>query len=177
MTRRAAPARWITVSPSAEQFEAEYAGADALSTEVIINAVRVGDQLTGRVNDYVRARGLPSATAFVALEVLRGADRPLMPSELADAMFVARGTMTGLLDTLERRGLVRRSVNPDNRRTMLVEILEPARVIMDDLVRELHPDEVEWTKVLTAAEKRTLLRLLGKLESHLSASADAEPTG
>ena len=46
----------------------------------------------------------------------------MSPSELGDRLIVTRSTVTGVLDSLERRGLVRRSPHPTDRRSVVVEI-------------------------------------------------------
>ena len=48
-------------------FEQEWDGARADATEVVLNVIRAGEALTALVDSFVRARGLPSATAAQGL--------------------------------------------------------------------------------------------------------------
>jgi len=65
----------------------------------------------------------PLSLTFVEYTVLRVLDpAPLSPSKLADAVVRTTGGMTKLVDRLERRGLVRRVPDANDRRGVLVEL-------------------------------------------------------
>ncbi|MEY2463907.1 MAG: hypothetical protein QOH64_2045, partial [Acidimicrobiaceae bacterium] len=59
--------------------------------------------------------------------ILDGSDRPLCPNELGERRLVTRGTVTGVLDSLEERGLVVRTPHPDDRRMLLIELTAKGR--------------------------------------------------
>ena len=50
--------------------------------------------------------------------------------ELAELLSCTRATMTGIVDTMEKKGLVSRSPNPDDRRSLLVTLTEKGRVLL-----------------------------------------------
>lgn len=150
-----------------EGFEDEWPGASARATELVINLVRAGDVLTTRVDAFVRGYGLPSATSFVVLEVLRGEGGPLRPSIVADRCFLSRPALSSALDTLERRGLVSRSMHPDDRRSALVEITPEGKRVMEGLLPEIHRAEVAWASCFSERQQETLIRQLGALQRHL----------
>ena len=55
----------------------------------------------------------------------------MTPVSIAARLFVTTGTMSTVLDTLERRGFVERSRHPDDRRKVLVHLhpeVQAARV-------------------------------------------------
>ena len=47
--------------------------------------------------------------------------------EFADFMVCSRATITGIIDTLERKGLVERKTNPEDRRSLLATLTEEGR--------------------------------------------------
>jgi DNA-binding MarR family transcriptional regulator len=101
---------------------------------------------------------------------------PRTPAELADAAGVTRATMTGLIDTLERDGLVRREPDPDDRRMMSVRLTPKA----EDFVAALLPAHFRIMARLMAplseTERKTLVALLTKIlqsASELTATAPA----
>lgn len=96
-----------------------------------------------------------TAPSNVTLEILRGAREPLPPHVISQRLCVTRGTVTGVLDTLEQHGLVRRLAHPDDRRKLLVEITEPAVRLLDDLLPRLHRLEREWLDCLSPSEQET----------------------
>lgn len=72
-------------------------------------------------------------------------------------------TVTGLVQTLEKKGLIERKVNPDDSRS---KILCPTQKTIDmkDLLYSLGEQlEEALTGVLTSQEKQELLMLLNKL--------------
>src|SRR4051794_31989646 len=105
------------------------------------------------------------------LAVVEGAGQPLEPSVIAERLTVTTGSMTSLLDNLEKRGLVRRLPHPEDRRKLLIDITPEARAIVEEMLPALHARERDVVgAALTASEQRTLLRYLAKLQQ---AAADA----
>jgi MarR family 2-MHQ and catechol resistance regulon transcriptional repressor len=92
--------------------------ANVAATEAAMNTIRTADMLFDRIGRLLRPLGV-SAAGGLALGILR--DHGTMPpSELGERLIVTRATVTGLLDSLERRGFVSRSANPADRRSLLV---------------------------------------------------------
>ena len=98
-----------------------------------------------------------------------GPPHRLSPTELADSTLVTTGTMTSRLDKLERRGLVRRIPNPDDRRGVVIELTDEGRAQVDALVAEHVANEEQMLSALSDREREQLQRLARKLLHHLSA--------
>ena len=157
-----------------DDFEDEYPGASALATECFANVWRAADLLMGLHNRHTLDQFKLSPSARGVLAVVEGAGQPLEPSVIAERLVVTTGSMTSLLDNLEKRGLVRREPHPDDRRKLLIDISAEGRAIVDELLPTLHAREREVIEdALTVAEQRTLLRLLAKLQR---AATDARST-
>jgi DNA-binding MarR family transcriptional regulator len=80
-----------------------------------------------------RARGVPAGppraltlSQFGLLELLRDQDSARV-RDLAEHAGVSPPTATRILDTLERRGLVRRRQSPEDRRGVSVTLTDPGR--------------------------------------------------
>ena len=86
--------------------------------------------------------------------------------DLAAASFTSRATITGIIDTMEKKGLVVRQANPADRRSLLVKLTPQGKSIRNDT-----PDLEKFYKSccfsLTEAELQQLSTLLEKLESTL----------
>ena len=137
-------------------FDGQFPDASRLATEVFINIGILVGAVQSMVERLLMAEGLPSAAAFNVLSVLGGDPEPLRPSVIASRMMVTRATMTGLLDTLERRGLVRRQPAPGDGRARAVALTARGREIVDRLVPAMHRFERE---LMTALPERELGRL------------------
>jgi DNA-binding MarR family transcriptional regulator len=105
---------------------------------------------------------------FVLLFLLR--DRPdgLAPHVLADRAGVTRGTITGLLDGLERDGLVRRTADPEDRRRVRVMLTTSGEAVTARAFQEHAGWIAGLTAGLSAEEQADLVRLLGKLRAGLA---------
>jgi DNA-binding MarR family transcriptional regulator len=165
----AADVNWLRVSPSPAAFERDSPGAEALATECAINLLHVRDLLWTRLDRLMRRRGIPSPSGFVILSILDGASTPLPPHVIAERMFLTPGTMTGLIATLDKRGYVTTATAPGRGRNVLISITDDGRRVHHETVRQLDPEVVKWLACLDPGEKVSLLRLLGKLATHLKA--------
>ena len=101
----------------------EFPDLDPSACEAFLHLLRAGDE-SARVIETQLARHNITQGRFSVLMILlnrcAGEAQSLGPAELADAAGVSRATMTGLIDTLERDGLVTCSWTRDSRRTKLI---------------------------------------------------------
>ena len=156
-----------------DDFEDEYPGASALATECYANLIRTSNLLLDLHNRLSLDEYQLSPSARSVLAVVEGAGQPLEPSVIAERLTVTTGSMTSLLDNLEKRGLVRRLPHPDDRRKLLIDITPAAQKIVDTLLPSLHAREREvMDAALSTDEQRMLLELVAKLQ-HAVAEAPA----
>ena len=91
------------------------------------------------------------------LAVIEGAAEPLTPSEISDRTLISSATMTSTLDRLERQGLVRRLPNPEDRRSVLVEVTEAGRDLCDRFLPGINALQIAVMSDLEPAERHQLL--------------------
>jgi len=103
------------------------------SADCVQSLQRIEGLLAGRMNNRFRPYGLSTATFNVIL-VLSRAGGSLSPCDIGEQLSVTRGTVTGLLDSLERQRLVRRTPHPKDRRMLLIELTNEGRNILDRLM-------------------------------------------
>lgn len=139
--------------------------------EAILNILRTSDQFQNRFGRLFREHGLTSSQ-YNVLRILRGEGQPLPCLEIAERMIQVVPAMTGLLDRLEKQGLISRDRCTQDRRGGYVALTAPGRAVLERLdapVQELHRQLVGH---MTRAELRELSRLLEKARSRLSPSAE-----
>src|SRR5680860_1598897 len=129
-----------------------YPGADKLAAECVVNLIRTESLVVTELDRLFRCHGL-SGPGFNVLMIIEGAGRPLSPYEIGDRRLVTRGTVTGLLDTLEKQGLVRRTPHPDDRRMLLIEITKQGRALLAEVRNELFPAQAEMMSALTERQR------------------------
>ncbi|HEX5300703.1 MAG TPA: MarR family transcriptional regulator [Streptosporangiaceae bacterium] len=156
-------------------FQDEYPGADITSTEAHASLIRTGQALIGELDRRIRLTcGVPQAAA-TALAVIDGAAEPLTPSQVSDRVVTASATMTSTLDLLERRGWIRRVPNPDDRRSVLIEITPAGRATADQLLPGIRTLERSILSALTPDERTQLLDLLAKVLARTAEVAGQHP--
>lgn len=71
-----------------------------------------------------------------------------------------------MLNTLERKGLVRRSRSDKDGRSVTIELTDYGHEVVGELFARNNAREAEWARALTARERGTLIRLLRKIRRH-----------
>jgi DNA-binding MarR family transcriptional regulator len=132
-----------------------------------MNTMRTADLLFDRIGRLLRPLGVSAAGGLV-LGVLR--DRgPITPSELGERLIVTRATVTGVVDSLERRGFARRRPNPDDRRSLLVEITPAGREVLQELRTLVHRNEKAWMAALDDAELEAYIGAHHRIQDRVAA--------
>jgi len=155
-------------------FEAEYPGGDASSTEAFASLVRAGTAALQELDRRIEASFDMGQPVGTVLAVLDGAAGPLTPTQISERVLVASATMTANLDLLERRGWIRRTSNPGDRRSVLVEITPDGRAIADRMLAGIRQVERSALEVLAPDERVQLLDLLARIMARI-ADMSAEP--
>ena len=155
-------------------FDDEFPGGDRSSTEAFATLARTGSAVLGELDRCILQSFDMSQAAATALAVVEGADRALTPSEISERVLVASATMTATLDLLEGRGWVIRRPNPEDRRSVLVEVTEEGRATADGMLAGIRIIEREVMSGLTNSERDQLLGLLDKVLAR-AAEVAAEP--
>lgn len=152
----------------------------SFNDEVEAVAVRIGKlhrYLKGTMQQAVAEVGLQDFE-YETLHSLMIRDTPgtASPTDLADELGVSGAGMTGRLDRLEQAGWVQRTVAPNDRRRVVVEITKSGADIWRRAMAIRGSQEEEMVGALTAKERATINRLLKKMTLHIEArSSDTSP--
>ena len=98
----------------------------ALSYELTREVMATADTFLRESQRLFRPHGL-TAAQYNVLNVLADADDGLSQRALGDILVVDRSNITGLLDRLEKSGLVKRTDHPDDRRIYQVSLTSAGR--------------------------------------------------
>ncbi|HET6875746.1 MAG TPA: MarR family transcriptional regulator [Acidimicrobiales bacterium] len=127
-----------------------------------------------------RQHGLSNAAAQT-LAIIEGAGGPLAPSIIAGRLMITTGSMTSLLDTLERRGLVRRQPHPSDRRQLLVHLTDEGQALVDAFLPEVVAVQTALVAGLSEADRAVVVHLTEQLAEAattinvMNAAAGAKP--
>jgi DNA-binding MarR family transcriptional regulator len=132
-------------------------------------------QLTGRLIRVASLIQAAFAQAFAPLGLnegdygvlvaLRraGAPHQLTPTDLARHQMMTSGGMTAAIDRLERKGLVTRRPNPNDRRGTLVGLTDEGRNVVDRAMELQAEVETRLVQALDHSDRSRLEQLLRKL--------------
>ncbi len=91
-----------------------------------------------------------------------------LPSELSEIIGVTRGTITGLLDGLEKQKYVERKIRKDeDRRKVRIVLTGAGRKFLDSFLPVHYRKMEKITEVLNENERLALRTILGKIEKGL----------
>ena len=124
---------------------------------------RLSSLLSREMEKTFAEYGLTSA-AFDVLATLRRAGEPygLSPGDLLNTMMITSGTMTHRVDQLEKAGLVSRTHNPEDGRSVIISLTEKGFAVIDAAVTAHVQTQARLTGVLSEEEKAALGALLTK---------------
>ncbi len=113
----------------------------SLEEETFLNLIQTADRLVRSVESLFKPSGL-SGTQFNVLRILRVAGDDGMPcGQICQQMITRDPDMTRLLDRLEKRGLIARSRDTNDRRIVRARITPTAvamLAILDEPLTALH---------------------------------------
>lgn len=163
----------------------EFPDLDPSAVEAFLHLLRTGDEVFGFNDRNLGVHNMSHGRFGVLMLLWRryaqmtsaGAASPdscaarslRTPAELADAAGVTRATMTGLIDTLERDGYVRREPDPNDRRMMSVLLTARGERFMHELLPGHFKSIAALMSTLSESERKTLVRLLGKVQQQAAA--------
>ena len=126
---------------------------------------RIEKKLNKWQRNTIKSSNLTPAQLFI-LTFLAG-EKKIALKDLAEACYCTKATITGIIDTMEKKGLVRRIPNPDDRRSLLAEITE-AGMELSESTDTIESNCSDCCSLLTTEETVQLSRLLHKLDQELN---------
>jgi DNA-binding MarR family transcriptional regulator len=127
---------------------------------------------------YFTRHGI-SGSQWAVLRNLRRAEEEegidgLRPGELSGRLLVRPPSVTGVIDRLQRMGLVTRQTSDSDQRAKLVGLTGAGRKLVER-IREGHAKRVQRVLgALSAPERKELHRLLERLGDHLESLAGSD---
>jgi DNA-binding MarR family transcriptional regulator len=100
-----------------------------------------------------------------ALRMITRSEEPPRMAEIADRLGIVPRSLTTVIDSLEAAGLVRREIDPRNRRAILLHLTERGTAVRDDLREARRRAAEDLFAPLPAQDRKALGGLLAVLDS------------
>lgn len=140
-----------------------------METNKYVDFVDVWNQIEGASSDFFYAklmeiglhRGQPKMLRFL------GEHDGCRQKEIADHFFLRAASVSGVLATLEKQGLITRKMNPKSRRETLVYLTDAGKEKLVQVERFYKEIDREWFREFSEEEYMQLMGLLRKLRGSL----------
>lgn len=142
---------------------------DPSACEAFLHLLRTGDEVFLCTDRNITRHGISHGRFGVLMllwgdcQNLEAGTRGVTPAELAEQSNVTRATMTGLIDTLERDGFVKRAADADDRRMMRVMLTRKAEKFLERMLPGHFQLMADLMAPLSQSERKTLVNLLNKI--------------
>jgi DNA-binding MarR family transcriptional regulator len=142
------------------------ASATPLEDQIFVALLKAADSLSSEADQLMKANGLTSAQ-YNVLRILRGAGAEGLPcNTIAERMISRDPDMTRLLDRMEKRELITRERQKEDRRVVKARITDVSLKLlkkMDAPIRELHKSQFAH---MSSARLKALMDLLTEVAAH-----------
>lgn len=143
-----------------ERFAKRYAQVDKKAVIHFLTLLRIGTELSAALDAFLAGHGLLQGRWWVLVLLMREETLTAAPSVLAEKAGVTRATMTGLIDGLEREGLVARLADAQDRRKYSIRLTATGQRKLDEVMVDYYP---RVRKMMAAVPVRQRERLLEQL--------------
>ena len=150
-----------------QRFADRYAEMDVTAVQTFLTLLRVASDVIENLDACLARHDLLQGRWWVLILLMREENLSASPSVLADKAGVTRATMTGLLDSLERTGLIERIPNPDDRRMLNVRLTEKGQQRLDDVMPDYYSRVSRVMKELSEPDRALLMEMLQKVGRHV----------
>ena len=145
-------------------WSAERPDLDFWPVGVVGRIQRLSRLLDRAIQEFSAAHGLEQGEVDVLMTLRRaGAPYELSASALLKAAMVTSGAITNRVDRMERKDLVERVRDPNDRRSVRVRLTAHGRALVDDLIGKHLANEVRLLQGLPRARADKLADLMREL--------------
>ena len=146
-----------------QQLDGQWHGLDPAACSIILGLLHTHDCVHEALSQTLQKFGL-SISAFNLLTILEKQENQCLPlHEIGRLMVTSRANITGLMDSLCKRGYVERTPHPSDRRTKFARLLPAGQKILDQAWPAQAQRISQLTTAFTTAESGQIVHLLGKL--------------
>lgn len=133
------------------------------NTSLVAAVLRAGSVLLREGRPVLARHGLSEAQ-FNLLATVGEAPRGLSQRDISDRLVVDSSNITGLVDRMQKQGLVRRAADPSDRRRHRI-LATPEGLRLLELAGKDYDEAVRWVEqALRQGERRLMADLLRRLE-------------
>lgn len=139
-----------------------YWWVDTTAGKVVLNMGNTLGFLENIYDQFLSQWGLSQTKVNVLLLLYKNDALALW--ELGEKLLVSRPNITGLMDRLEKSGLVSREVNPSDRRSLTAKLTPKGKRLIEEIIPPFRDFTEQVMSPLSEREKEQLIKLLQKIQ-------------
>ena len=155
--------------------EATHDACNPLNVQSLIWIFRAFNAAMNGQSEELRPMGLSPSAWNVLMALHNTEDRTLEPCQLAQRLLISRPSVTGLLDTLQTKGLIQRQPHADDRRRVLVRLTDAGLKQLESHFDTHYAEMNALFSDLDDDEKATLVSLLRRVRGAQPPDFDEAP--
>lgn len=148
-----------------------YPDLDPMACHAFLSLIKTTDDVWRVMDQHLAAFGISQGRFLVMMLLMEKPDVdypcPCTPAEIADMASVSRATVTGLLDNLEKDGLISRTPDANDRRVTVIKLTEAGLAFMENILPTHFRILSHLMKPLSAEERTTFVSILSKISTHM----------
>lgn len=139
---------------------------DILNNDTILKLIRVSEVLVKAGDRFFSKYGVTTAQ-YDVLVILKYSEKRVTQSDLGVHRVVSRSNITGIIDRLEKLGLVKREGSADDRRVKYIAITQKGRDLIKKVEEKYFDNLKQIVWFLDEKDKNELTEIISRLEKGL----------
>lgn len=137
---------------------------EPFSEPIILTNVKMIEHLAKRIgNAHLNEIGLTQSQADVIFFLARESNKKIHQRDIERALNYSNPTITGLLNRLEQKGLITRTVDVNDSRMRLISLTNAALSIIEEIYRSIQETEKKLLEGFSKEEIELLAPLMARI--------------
>lgn len=150
-----------------ERYKQRFPQLDVPAQICFLQTMRVASDVENWLNSLLTKYNISQRRFFILILLSRRSEG-WTPSELAQGTGVTNATMTGVLDTLVKDGLVERKTDSEDRRVRMVSLTPKGEDTIFTILPDYYDRVATMMQDFSQEERRMLRNILDKLSNGLA---------
>jgi len=148
-----------------EKLSKRYKGFDLEAVRVVFGVVFTYNAMVTQITKPLHQAGLTTPGLNTLMLLVHGNADGLALTALSRLLLSSRANVTGVIDSLVRKGFVERTDHPEDRRSVIAKVTPKGREWLEDYFPKHSRIMSSFAAPLSAKERRVLLQMLAKIRS------------
>ena len=148
-----------------------YAQFELLSAQLALHLIYTCEMYHQATARCFADFGLSKSSLNILMVLRHCGSEAMQLHELSELLLVSKANITGVIDHLEQKGYVKRTVDAHDRRARYARITKKAEALLDEFMPAHYGNINRLLRAVTDEDKEMLIQLLAKMRASLRANA------